>query len=166
MPTIPRTNDPAVIEHRLLDLAYTTDSMITAPLLAYYVPCSIADAERVLDRLCSEDRLRLEVDDDGNVQYMVPNRQKVARPSQPYREAAGVDQPVRRVPEFFLILLRVALAGIAGEIRSDLRARGRGGHGAFPGGCEAMSARTGLDRPVLMAAAYIVVTHASGNGRV
>ena len=85
MPTIPRTNDPAVIEHRLLDLAYTTDSMITAPLLAYYAPCSIADAERVLDRLCSEERLRLEVDDDGNIQYVVPNRQKVARPRQSQR---------------------------------------------------------------------------------
>ena len=34
MPTIPRTSDPAVIEHRLLDLAYTTDSRLTAPLLA------------------------------------------------------------------------------------------------------------------------------------
>ena len=91
MPTMPRTNDPAVIEHRLLDLAYTTDSVITAPLLAYYVPCAIADAERVLDRLCSEDRLRLEVDDDGGLQYVVPNRQRIARPqmtydSLPYRD--------------------------------------------------------------------------------
>ena len=95
MPTIPRTNDPAVIEHRLLDLAYTTDSMITAPLLAYYVPCSIADAERVLDRLSSEDRLRLEVDDEGNVQYIVPNRQKIARPrdTQQLRESAPYQDP-------------------------------------------------------------------------
>jgi hypothetical protein len=69
-----RTSDPAVIEHRLLDLAYTTDSLITAPLLAYYAPCSIEDAERVLDRLVAEDRLRLEVDDNGNVSYEVPNR--------------------------------------------------------------------------------------------
>lgn len=80
MTTIPRTSDPAVIEHRLLDLAYTTDSVITAPLLAYYVPCAIEDAERVLDRLVAESRLQLEVDDDGNVQYIVPNRQRVARP--------------------------------------------------------------------------------------
>lgn len=80
MPTIPRTQDPAVIEHRLLDLAYTTDSVITAPLLAYYVPCSIADAERVLERLCSEDRLRMEIDDDGNIRYEIPNRQRVSRP--------------------------------------------------------------------------------------
>lgn len=81
MPTmIPRTNDPAVIEHRLLDLAYTTDTVITAPLLAYYVPCSIADAERVLDRLCTEGRISLEVDDNGTTHYEVPNRQKLPRP--------------------------------------------------------------------------------------
>ena len=80
IPTLPRTSDPAVIEHRLLDLAYTTDAVITAPLLAYYVPCRIEDAERVLDRLAGEDRLRLEVDDDGNVFYVFPNRQRVAPP--------------------------------------------------------------------------------------
>lgn len=80
MPGIPLTSDPAVIEHRLLDLAYTTDSVITAPLLAYYAPCSIEDAERVLDRLVAENRLRLEVDDDGNVSYVVPNRQRLAVP--------------------------------------------------------------------------------------
>lgn len=83
MQTMPRTNDPAVIEHRLLDLAYTTETLITAPALAYYVPCSIADAERVLDRLCTEDRVRMEVDDDGNIQYAVPNRQKITRPKAP-----------------------------------------------------------------------------------
>ena len=80
MPTIPQTNDPAVIEHRLLDLAYTTDAVITAPLLAYYVPCRIEDAERVLDRLAGENRIRLDIDDDGNVSYAVPNRQRVAPP--------------------------------------------------------------------------------------
>jgi TM2 domain-containing membrane protein YozV len=80
MPTIPRTNDPAVIEHRLLDLAYTTEAVLTAPLLAYYVPCTIEDAERVLDRLATEGRLRLEVDDEGSVQYVFPNRQRVAPP--------------------------------------------------------------------------------------
>jgi hypothetical protein len=78
--TSPRTSDPAVIEHRLLDLAYTTDSVITAPLLAYYAPCSIEDADRVLDRLVSESRLRMDVDDDGNIQYIVPNRQRISPP--------------------------------------------------------------------------------------
>ncbi|HSD90177.1 MAG TPA: hypothetical protein VLB44_21750 [Kofleriaceae bacterium] len=80
MPTTPRTSDPAVIEHRLLDLAYTTDSIITAPLLAYYAPCSIEDADRVLDRLVSESRISMEIDDDGNIHYAVPNREKLALP--------------------------------------------------------------------------------------
>jgi hypothetical protein len=80
MPTLPRTSDPAVIEHRLLDLAYTTDAVITAPLLAYYAPCRIEDADRVLDRLATEGRLQLEVDDDGNIFYVVPNRQRIAPP--------------------------------------------------------------------------------------
>lgn len=84
MPNFPRTNDPAVIEHRLLDLAYTTDAMITAPLLAYYVPCAIEDAERVLDRLAGEGRLRMEVDDEGNIHYAVPNRQRVSLPRPHY----------------------------------------------------------------------------------
>jgi len=100
MPMIPRTNDPAVIEHRLLDLAYTTDSVITAPLLAYYAPCSIADAERVLDRLCSEARISLEVDDSGNMHYDVPNRQKLPRPrsSQVYAPYASPYALMRREP--------------------------------------------------------------------
>jgi hypothetical protein len=83
MPTLPRTSDPAVIEHRLLDLAYTTDTVITAPVLAFYVPCSIEDAERVLDRLVAESRLQLEVDDDGVIRYVVPNRQRIAAPRPP-----------------------------------------------------------------------------------
>lgn len=84
MPTIPRTHDPAVIEHRLLDLAYTTDAVITAPLLAYYVPCRIDDAEHVLERLTAEGRIHMELDDDGNVFYQVPKRQRVA----PQRQSA------------------------------------------------------------------------------
>ena len=88
MPTMPRTSDPAEIEHRLLDLAYTTDSVITAPLLAYYTPCSIEDADRVLDRLTTQDRLRLEIDDDGNIHYVVPNRQRVAPPPPAFHNTA------------------------------------------------------------------------------
>jgi TM2 domain-containing membrane protein YozV len=78
-----RTSDPAVIEHRLLDLAYTTDSVITPSLLAYYAPCSIADAEKVLDTLVAQDRLRLEVDDSGNVRYDMPNRVRIESPRTP-----------------------------------------------------------------------------------
>jgi len=83
MADIVLTTDPAVIEHRLLDLAYTSDSVITAPLLAYYAPCSIEDAEHVLDRLCAENSLRLEIDEEGSVSYLVPNRQRISRPRPP-----------------------------------------------------------------------------------
>jgi len=46
-----RTDDPGIIEQRLLDLAYTTDAPITPATLAYYAPFSIDDAEKVLDTL-------------------------------------------------------------------------------------------------------------------
>jgi len=90
--SIPRTSDPAVIEHRLLDLAYTTDALITAPLLAYYVPCSIEDADHVLDRLSSEGRLSLESDDDGNIHYVLPNREKAQIPRNAVQPHALVRQ--------------------------------------------------------------------------
>jgi hypothetical protein len=77
---VTRTTDPAVIEHRLLDLAYTTDSVITAPILAFYAPCSIEDAEHVLDRLVAENRLEMIVEDDGSIRYEMPNRQRLPRP--------------------------------------------------------------------------------------
>ena len=48
MPTIPRTSDPAVIEHRLLDLAYTTDSTITVPALALVSPIFTCNAKSVI----------------------------------------------------------------------------------------------------------------------
>lgn len=72
-----RTDDPAVIEHRLLELAYTTDTPITAPALAYFAPCSLENAERVLDQLASRDRIRMEVGDDGAIKYELPNRHKL-----------------------------------------------------------------------------------------
>jgi hypothetical protein len=86
-----RTSDPAVIEHRLLDLAYTTDSVITPALLAYYAPCSIEDAEKVLDGLVAQDRLHLEVDDDGNIRYEMPNRARIESPRALVRQ---VDAPL------------------------------------------------------------------------
>jgi hypothetical protein len=51
--------------------------VLTPSALAFYVPCSIADAEHVLDRLASENRLRMEVDDDGNIRYEIANRQRL-----------------------------------------------------------------------------------------
>ena len=82
-----RTTDRNVIEHRLLELAYTTDARITAPVLAYFAPCSIEDAEGVLDNLTARDRIAMHVDDDGQIWYEVPDRQKlqpraeIARPA-------------------------------------------------------------------------------------
>jgi TM2 domain-containing membrane protein YozV len=75
-----RTSDPAVIEHRLLDLAYTTDSPLSPQLLAYYAPCSIEDAEKVLDSLVAQDRLHLEIDDNGGIHYEMPNRVRIQSP--------------------------------------------------------------------------------------
>jgi TM2 domain-containing membrane protein YozV len=72
-----RTDDPAMIEHRLLELAYTTDVPITAPALAYFAPCSLEDAERVLDQLVARDRIRMEVGDEGTITYELPNRHKL-----------------------------------------------------------------------------------------
>jgi TM2 domain-containing membrane protein YozV len=72
-----RTTDPNVIEHRLLELAYTTEAKITPPVLAYFAACSIEDAEKVLDNLAARGRITLEIDDDGNVVYEVPDRQKL-----------------------------------------------------------------------------------------
>lgn len=80
-----RTDDPAIIEHRMLELAYTTDAKITAPVLAYFVPCSIEDAEKVLDDLAARDRIALEIDDEGHVYYVVPDRQKLELRREPPR---------------------------------------------------------------------------------
>lgn len=73
-----RTENPGVIEHRLLELAYTTDARITAPVLAYYAMCSIEDAEKVLDNLVAKDRIAMEIADDGTIFYEIPDRQKLA----------------------------------------------------------------------------------------
>lgn len=107
-----RTSDPAVIEHRLLELAYTTESQITATSLAYFAPCSIEDAERVLDTLVARDRIDMEVRDDGTIEYIFRNRHKLS----PQR-----DEP--REPEGALVRpLRVPLAVRGGREASPLLA--------------------------------------------
>ncbi|HEX4451531.1 MAG TPA: DUF6677 family protein [Kofleriaceae bacterium] len=72
-----RIVDPELIEHRLLELAFTSDAKLTAPALAYFAPCSIAAAQAVLDRLAAEDRVRMDIEDDGTVVYQVPARAKL-----------------------------------------------------------------------------------------
>lgn len=78
-----RPLDATAIERRLLDLAYTTDAKITATALAYYAPCSIDDAARVLDDLTAHDRLRMDIEDDGTVVYHLLGRQKLAPAAAP-----------------------------------------------------------------------------------
>jgi hypothetical protein len=78
-----RTEDPAVIEHRLLELVYTTDSPITSTALAFFAPCSVEDADKVLDNLVAKDRIQLEVTEDGTLTYLFPNRHKMAPRAEP-----------------------------------------------------------------------------------
>jgi hypothetical protein len=80
---IRRTDDPSVIEHRLLELVYTTDAAITAPALAYFAPCSLEDAEKALDHLVARDRIRMDVADDGTISYVFPNRHRLTARAEP-----------------------------------------------------------------------------------
>lgn len=75
-----RIKDPSAIEARLLELAHTTDTKLTATALAYYAPCSIEDAARVLDDLAAHDRMSMEIEDDGTIVYQLYGRQKIAAP--------------------------------------------------------------------------------------
>lgn len=77
-----RLKDASAIEQRLLELAHTTDAKITAPALAYFAPCSLDDATRVLDDLTTRNRLSMEIEDDGTIVYQMFGRQKLA-PSLP-----------------------------------------------------------------------------------
>jgi TM2 domain-containing membrane protein YozV len=79
-PVFHRISDAGAIEARLLELAHTTEAKITAPALAYFAPCSLDDAGRVLDDLAARDRLTMEIEDDGTVVYHMPGRQKLAAP--------------------------------------------------------------------------------------
>ena len=78
-----RTDNRDVIEHRLLELVYTTDAPITPMALAYFAPCSLEDAEKVLDDLAARERIQLEVTDDGTLTYVFPNRHKLTPHERP-----------------------------------------------------------------------------------
>ncbi len=82
-----RLTKDSAIERRLLDLAYTTSAKITPTALAYFAPCSIEDAERVLDDLATRGRLDLESDDDGNLYYELRGRQQLGAPVRPAETA-------------------------------------------------------------------------------
>jgi hypothetical protein len=76
-----RTKADDAIERRLLELAYTTDAKITVASLAYFAPCTLDDAERVLDDLAKHDRVSMEVEDDGTIVYELRGRQRLPAPA-------------------------------------------------------------------------------------
>jgi hypothetical protein len=82
---VQRTSDPSVIEARLLELAHTTDVKITAPVLAYYAPCAIDDAAKVLDGLAAKSVVSMEIDDNGVITYELVGRQKLSALPTPSR---------------------------------------------------------------------------------
>jgi len=108
------TKDPA-IEKRLLDLAYTTAAKITPTALAYFAPCSIEDASRVLDRLASHDRLQLEVEDDGSLVYDLRNRQQLGAPMGPAVTALAPIEHTRNTSPVLAAVLSAFVPG-AGHI--------------------------------------------------
>jgi hypothetical protein len=95
-----RIQDAGEIERRLLELAHTTDAKLTAAALAYFAPCSLDDAARVLEGLAARDRLTMDVEDDGTIVYQLPGRQKLApvaralRPALIRRPAARAASPL------------------------------------------------------------------------
>jgi hypothetical protein len=112
--------DDRRIEQRLLDLAYTTDARLTATALAYYAPCSIEDAQRVLDHLATHDRLDLDVQDDGTIVYQMRGRERLSLPnapqSQPPRALVPIVETHRAPPQshpnpLFAALLSVLVPG-------------------------------------------------------
>ena len=108
-----RTSDPSVIEARLLELAHTTDVKLTAPALAYYAPCAIEDAAKVLDELAAKSIVTMDIDDDGAISYGLIGRQKLhALPTPPAISTAIVHhRPAPRPSALLAGLLTVWLPG-------------------------------------------------------
>ncbi len=105
--------DAYAIEQRLLELAYTTDAKLTATALAYFAPCSIDDATKVLDDLAARDRVRLEIEDDGTVIYELPARQQLGAPRPVAREPAlaPITRPYRHVSPMLAALITLFVPG-------------------------------------------------------
>jgi len=99
-----RPFDAGAIERRLLELAYTTEAKITVTALAYFAPCSIEDAARVLDDLAARDRLRMDIEDDGTVVYHLLGRQKLADRAVPALPPARVLAPHAASPMLAALL--------------------------------------------------------------
>jgi hypothetical protein len=101
--------DAQAIEQRLLELAYTTDTKLTATALAYFAPCAIADAAGVLEDLAARGQLTMDVDDDGAISYAMPGRQKLA--SQPRALAPAVLPPKRAASPTLAAVLSAFVPG-------------------------------------------------------
>ncbi|HEX3762719.1 MAG TPA: hypothetical protein VHW23_28685 [Kofleriaceae bacterium] len=114
-----RITDAGAIEARLLELAHTTEAKITAPALAYFAPCSLDDASRVLDDLAARDRLSMEIEDDGTVTYHMPGRQKLAAlPAAPPVLVPAVER-ISRGPSPLLAAALSALVPGAGHLYAE-----------------------------------------------
>jgi hypothetical protein len=103
--------DAQAIEQRLLELAYTTDSKLTATALAYFAPCAIADAAGVLEDLAARGQLTMDVDDDGAISYAMPGRQKLGQA----RALAPAVMPPRRAASPMLAAMLSAVVPGAGH---------------------------------------------------
>ena len=90
------TNDARAIEQRLLELAYTTDTKLTATALAYFAPCAIEDAARVLEELAARGTLTMDIEDDGAITYTLPGRTKLGTPALRREVASPRTAPDRR----------------------------------------------------------------------
>ena len=117
-----RTKADDAIERRLLELAYTTDVKITVPALAYYAPCTLEDAGRVLDDLVVRDRVSMDVDDDGTITYELLGRQKLpplaapaAQPA-PATRLVATSEPRRRSASPLLAIVMSGLIPGAGHL--------------------------------------------------
>lgn len=119
-----RLKDSGAIEARFLDLAHTTELKITAASLAYFAPCSIEDAQSVLDNLAGKNVVDMNVGDDGSIVYELRGRQKMkpvaARPA-----TALVPAPRASGPSSLLaVLLSIWIPGAghlyAGRISSAI----------------------------------------------
>jgi TM2 domain-containing membrane protein YozV len=91
--------DLSAIEARFLDLAHTTDAKLTATALAYFAPCSIEDAQRVLDDLTVKNTISMDVEDDGTITYSMPGRQHIGgAPARPIGLVPFRPAPMMQVP--------------------------------------------------------------------
>ena len=109
-----RLKDLGAIEARLLDLAHTTDLKVTAASLAYFAPCSVEDAQKVLDDLSAKSILDMNLGDDGSITYELRGRQKliVAKAKNGAPKTVIVQQKVSGPSPLLAALLSLWIPGL------------------------------------------------------